>query len=238
MLPLQRLGGLKLFRPVALSAAGAILTTLVALTVSYLFFPVTGIEVKGARMFPEAEAWEAVPEHASLLFLNTEALKRRIQSNPWVKGAEVIKDWESGIVTVQVEERKAVMNGDFDGRRVVLAADGTKLPGLGGASLAQVGVEDEVQLEEISSFGKVLEESGVVLDSIDAIGAGGVEATVEGRRILFAGEVGDGQAQLLKGLIEDQSEASYFDLRSPERIVTAAEPPTEFGTESITDSGR
>jgi POTRA domain, FtsQ-type len=223
---------------VAISAAGAVLTTLVALTVSYLFFPVTGIEVKGARMFPEAEAWESIPKHASILFLNTDALERRIQSNPWVKGAEVIKDWESGIVTVQVEERKAVMDGDFDGRRVVLAADGTRLPGLGGASLAQVEVEEELQLEEISRIGKVLEESGVVLDSIDAIGAGGVEATVEGRRILLAGEVGDGQARLLKGLIEGQPEASYFDLRSPGRIATAAEPPTEVGTGSITDSGR
>ena len=230
---------LKLFRPVAISAGVAVLTALVALTVSYLFFPVTGMEVKGARMFPESEAWEAIPEHASLLSLNADALERRIQANPWVKGAEVIKDWESGIVTVQVEERKAVMDGDFDGRRVVLAADGTKLPGLGGASLARVGVNDEAQLEEISTIGKVLEKGGVVLDSIDTIDAGGVEATVEGRRILFAGEeVGDGQAQLLKGLMEEQPEASYFDLRSPERVVTAAEPPTEFGTDSVRGPGR
>ncbi len=222
----------------AISGTVAVLTALVALTVSYLFFPVTGIEVKDARMFRESEAWEAIPKHASLLFLNPDALERRIQANPWVKGVEVIKDWESGIVTVQVEERKAVMDGDFDGRRVVLAADGTKLPTLGGASLARVGVEDEVRLEEISRIGRVLEESGVVLDSIDAIGAGGVEATVGGRRILFAGEVEDGQARLLKGLMEEQPEASYFDLRSPERVVTAVELPTELGTESVTDPGR
>ena len=228
---------LKLFRPVAISAAAAVLTALVALAVSYLFFPVTGLEVKGARMFPESEAWEAMPEHASLLSLNTDALESRIESNPWVKGVEVIKDWESGIVTVQVEERKAVLDGDFDGGRIVLAADGTKLPGLGGASLARVGIDDEVQLEEISRVGKVLEESGVVLDSIDAINAGGVEATVEGRRVLFAGEVGEGQAQVLKGLMEERPGASYFDLRSPERVVTPAEPLTEFGTELVTGPG-
>lgn len=207
----------------------AVLTALVALVVSYLFFPVSGMEVKGARMFPESEAWEAIPEHASLLSLNTDSIERRIESNPWVKGAEVIKDWESGIVTVQVEERKAVLDGDFDGRRIVLAADGTKLPGLGGASLARVGIDDEVQLEEISNVGKVLEESGVVLDSIDMVGTGGVEATVEGRRVHFAGEVGDGQARVLKDLMEEQPGASYFDLRSPERVVTAAEPVTGPG---------
>jgi len=220
---------LELFRPVAISGAVAILTALIALAVSYLFFPVTGMEVKGARMFPESEAWEAIPEHASLLSLNADAIERRIESNPWVKGAEVIKDWESGIVTVQVEERNAVLDGDFDGRRIVLAADGTELPGLGGASLARVGIDDEVQLEEISSVGKVLEESGVVLDSIDIVDARGVEASVEGYRTLFGREVRGGQARVLKGLMEEQPEASYFDLRSPERVVAAAEPVTGPG---------
>jgi hypothetical protein len=207
----------------------AVLTALIAFAVSYLFFPVTGIEVEGARMFAESEAWEAIPEHASLLSLNADAIERQIESNPWVKGAEVIKDWESGIVTVQVEERKAVLDGDFDGRRIVLAADGTELPGLGGASLARVGIDDEVQLEEISSVGKVLEESGVVLDSIDIVDARGVEASVEGYRTLFAREVRGGQAQILKGLMEEQPEASYFDLRSPERVIAAAEPVTGPG---------
>ena len=238
LLPLQRLGVQKFFWPVAISAAVAVLTTLVALTASYLFFPVTGIEVKGARMFPESDAWEALPEHASLLSLNTDALKRRIQSNPWVKGAEVIKDWESGIVTVQVEERKAVLDGDFDGRRIVLAADGTELPGLGGARLTRVRVDDEVQLQRISKVSTLLEESGAEVDSIDAINAGGVEATVEGRRILFSGEIGDGQARLLKGLMEEQPEASYFDLRSPERVVTTADSPTEVGKESVAGPDR
>ena len=207
----------------------AVLTALIALAVSYLFFPVTGMEVEGARMFPESEAWEVIPEHASLLSLNADAIERRIESNPWVKGAEVIKDWESGIVTVQVEERKAVLDGDFDGRRIVLAADGMELPGLGGASLARVEIDDEVQLEEISSVGKVLEESGVVLDSIDIVDARGVEASVEGYRTLFARKVGGGQARVLKGLMEEQPEASYFDLRSPERVVAAAEPVTGPG---------
>jgi hypothetical protein len=222
---------------VVISTAAAVLTALVALTVSHLFFPVTGLEVKGARMFPESEAWEAMPEHASLLSLNTNALERRIESNPWVKGVEVIKDWEFGIVTIQVEERKAVLNGDFDGRRIVLAADGTKLPGLGGASLARIEIDDEVQLEEISRVGKVLEESGVVLDSIDAIDAGGVEATVEGRRVLLAGEVGEGQARVLKDLMEEQPGASHFDLRSPARVVIPAEPVTEFGNELMPGPG-
>ncbi|HZC18706.1 MAG TPA: FtsQ-type POTRA domain-containing protein, partial [Rubrobacteraceae bacterium] len=135
----------------------ALVTAIITLIVCYLLFPVTGVEVKGARMYPESEAWKAVPEHASLLLLNPGALERQIESNPWVKGAKVLKDWNSGIVTVEVEERKAVLDGEVGGRRVVLSADGTELPSLGGTELKRVGL-DEVQLEEILKMGEVLEE--------------------------------------------------------------------------------
>jgi hypothetical protein len=52
---------------------------------------------------------------------------------------------------------------------------------------------------------------------------------VEGYRTLFAKEVRGGQARVLKGLMEEQPEASYFDLRSPDRVVAAAEPVTGPG---------
>ena len=216
---------------IAVSATVAVLTAIVALVGSYLLLPVTGIEVRGARMLPESEVWGAVPKHASLLFLNTEALERQVKSNPWVKGAKVIKDWESGIVTVEVEERKAVLDGDVDSHRVVLAADGTELPGLGGANLNRV-VLDEVQLEEIVRIGEVLDENGVVLDSIDGVDASGVEATVGGRRVLFAGEVGESQARVLTDFMEEHPEAPYFDLRSPDRIVIVAGPGRELSGRS------
>ncbi len=216
-LPL-RLGARKFLWPVAISVAVATFTAFAAVFVSYLLFPVKGIEVQSARMFPESEAWETLPKYASLLSLSTETLQRRIESNPWVKGAKVIKDWESGIVTVKVEERRAVLDGDLGDRRVVLAEDGTELPGLGGGDLERVGL-DEVQLEEILRLGKVLEENGVGLDSIDGVGAGGIEATVEGRRVLFADRLGDGQALVLADFVEEHPEASYFDLRSPDRVV-------------------
>ncbi len=221
----------KFLRPVAISGAVALLTAFAALIVSYLLFPVTGVEVKGARMFPESEAWEAVPEHASLLLLNLDALERRIESNPWVEGAEVLKDWESGIVTVEVEERRPVLDGDLGGRRIVLSADGTELPGLGGAGLERIAI-DEVQLEEILRIEEVLEENGVALDSVDGVDAKGVDATVEGRRVLFAGAVGDGQVRALEGLVEEHLETPYFDLRSPERVVIDAEPGKESGAET------
>ncbi|MCA1739119.1 MAG: FtsQ-type POTRA domain-containing protein [Actinobacteria bacterium] len=225
---LPRLSPWRILRPLVISASVAALTGVIALVVSYLLFPVTGVEVQGARMFPQSEAWKAVPSYASLLSLNTDAFERKIESNPWVKGAEVLKDWESGIVTVKVEERKAVLDGNLDGHRIVVAADGTKLPGLGGAGLERIEI-DETQLEEILGVGEVLEVNGIAMDSVDEVGAGGFEATVEGRRVLFAGEIGDDQARSLKGLIEEHPEAPYFDLRSPERVVIGAEPQVESG---------
>jgi hypothetical protein len=222
----------KLLSSIAISATVAIVTTLAALAICYVLFPVTGIEVRGARMFSQSEAWEAVPYYASLLSLNTEVLERRVKSNPWVKDAKVIKDWESGIVTVEVEERRAVLDGDLGGRPVVLAADGTELPGLGGASLKRVEL-DEVQLEEIMSISEVLEENGVTLDSVDRVGAGGFEATVENHPVLFAGEVGETQAQALADFVEKQSHGASFDLRSPNRIVVG----TESGDQSRSSDG-
>ena len=221
-----RLGVRKFLRAIAISAAVAVLTTLSAFVISYLLYPVSGIEVRGARMFPESEAWEAVPNKASLLLLTPDILEKKIESNPWVKSARVIKDWESGIVTVEVEERKAVLDGNLGSRRVVLAADGTELPGLGGTSLKRV-VLDEVQLEEILKASGMLEKNGAVFDSIDAVGAGGVEATVEGHRVLFGGEVGDGQARALVDFVKSYPDAAYFDLRSPGRVIIGPAEPGE-----------
>jgi hypothetical protein len=203
---------------ISISVAAATLTTAAVFIVCYLYFPVTGVQVIGARMFPESEAWNAVPNRASLLTLNTAALEREVESNPWVKGAVVTKNWESGIVTVQVEERRAVLDAEVDGRRVILAADGEELPELGGASLERVAL-DEDQLGEVLEFARILESNGVRLDSVDDAGPGGIEATVEGRRVVFSGSVGGGQARALVGIMGDHPEARIFDLRSPQRVV-------------------
>jgi POTRA domain-containing FtsQ-type protein len=208
--------------------AVAALTTAAVFTLSYLILPVTGVQVIGARMFPESEAWNAVPDHASLLTLNTASLEREIESNPWVKGAVVTRDWESGIVTVQVEERRAILDAEVDGRRVILATDGTELPGLGGASLRRVEL-DEDQLGEILDFARVLESNGARLDSVDGAGPGGVEATVEGRSVVFSGRISVEQARALEEVMSEHPDARIFDLRSPERVVVGG--PSSGGTD-------
>jgi hypothetical protein len=169
-------------------------------------------------MFPESEAWNTVPDRASLLTLNTSNLEEKVESNPWVEGATVNKNWESGIVTVKVEERRPVIDAEVEGRRVILASDGTRLPGLGGARLEKVELEEDVW-GEVVGFTKLLEGEGVRLDSIDGAGPGGVEATVEGRRVVFSGEVSVGQARALEGVMAEHPDAPVFDLRSPERVV-------------------
>ncbi len=202
----------------AISAVVAALTTLVVFVVAYLAVPVAGVQVIGARMFPESEAWNAVPDHASLLTLNAATLEKKVESDPWVEGAVVTKNWNSGIVTVEVEERRAVLDAELEGQRVVVAADGARLPGLGGAALERVEL-DEGQLGEVLEFARVLESNSVRLDSVDDAGPGGIEATVEGRRVVFSGGVDDEQARTLKGIMREHPDAYIFDLRSPQRVV-------------------
>ncbi len=198
--------------------AVAALTTAIVLVVSYLIVPVAGVQVIGAHMFPESEAWKAVPDRASLLTLNAASLEDKLESNPWVEGAVVTKNWDSGIVTVEVEERRVVLDAEVEGRRVILAADGTRLPEPGGANLERVELGEDL-VGEVVEFAKVLESNGVRLDSVDEAGPGGIEATVEGRRVVFSGEVGAGQARALEGVMSQHPDAPIFDLRSPQRVV-------------------
>jgi hypothetical protein len=199
----------------------AVATTLTVVMITYLSFPVAGVRVEGARMYPESEAAGAFSNHASLLTLNEEMLTHEIESHPWVQSAEVNKNWKSGIVTVQVQERRPVLDAEVDGREIVLSSDGRELPGLGGAGLESVEL-DRDQVGEILEFARTLHKSELSLDSIAGVDAGGVEATVEGRRVIFSGDVGESRARALKHIMPEHPDAKIFDLRSPERVVVGA----------------
>lgn len=212
----------KLLRPICVSLAVAALTAVTVFIVSYLLVPVTGVQVGGERMLPERAVSQAIPDHASLITLNTWTLERKLKSNPWVEGVSVSRKWDSGIVSVQVEERRAVLDAETVGREVILAADGTELPGLGGADIRSVGIGED-RLEEVVGAMKVLENSGVELESIEAVGSGGVRAAVGGRVVRFGGNVEPEQARALEELMRKNPDASVFDLRSPERVVVGLE---------------
>ena len=192
------------------------------MVVAYLSFPVTGIRVEGATMYPESDAWDAVSQHASLLTLNGERLERRVEANPWVEGAEVLEDNESGIVTVKVEERRPVLDAEVEGERKTLALDGGELPGLGGAGLTRVELDGD-QVGDVVRVLRVLREGGLQMESVDAAGPGGIAATVEGRRVVFAEEVSEDQVQALGDVMGRWREAAVFDLRSPGRVVVTAD---------------
>jgi hypothetical protein len=200
--------------------------------VAYLSFPVTGIRVEGATMYPESDAWDAVSQHASLLTLNDEKLERRVEDNPWVEGAEVLEDNESGIVTVKVEERRPVLDAEVEGERKTLALDGGELQGLGKTGLARVEL-DEDQVGDVLRVGRVLREGGLQMASVDAAGPGGIAATVEGRRVVFAEEVSEDQVLALGNVMGRWRESAVFDLRSPGRLVVTADAEVGDGTGSL-----
>ena len=195
----------------------------------YLLFPVEEVRVEGNQMLPDSAILADIPERTSLPMIGARDMEREVDSNPWVKGVSVNKRWDSGMVVVEVKERDAVLNASLaGGERVVLAEDGTRLPGLGGASLAELEV-DRVRLEEIQDGQQALEENGVEVESVESVGAEGIELSV--RRpgasealALFSGEIGGGQARVLEGLLRERPEARYFDLRTPERVVVGGAP--------------
>lgn len=220
----------QVLRPLCVSIAVAALTAITVYIVAYLAYPVTGIQVEGDHMLPESKVWGAVPDRASLLTLNPELLERRLESDPRVEGAEVLKDWESGIVTVEVEEQRPVLKAQVDGREAVFAADGTELPQLAGTELPTVEL-NEKQLESILSAGQTLKKNGVSVETITGAGPAGVEALVEGRSVVFSDGVRVGQAEALPEVMRQNPDAPLFDLRSPERIVIG-EVSGEVGPES------
>ena len=172
-------------------------------------------------MYDGAEAARAVPDHASLLTLNNELLEDTIESNVWVEGAEVNENWKSGIVTVQVEERRPMLYAEVDGREIVFSSDGMELPGLGGAGLERMSL-DRDQVGEILDFARTLHESGIGVASVDEVDAGGIRATVEDRAVVFSGNVDDRQAEALGDIMPEHPDARLFDLRSPDRVVVGA----------------
>jgi hypothetical protein len=219
-------------RAILLSLTAALVTTAAVIVVAYLSFPVTGIRVEGATMYPESDVWNAVSKHASLLTLNEERLERHVESNPWVEGAEVLEDSQSGIVTVKVEERRPVLDAEVDGQRETLALDGASLPGLGGTSLRRVEL-DEDQVGDVLRVGRVLKEGGLLMESVDDAGPGGISATVEGRRVVFADEVSEEQARALGEVMGRWRQPAVFDLRSPGRVVVTGDADVGDGTGSL-----
>ena len=208
----------RLLRPICLAVAVAILTAITVYILSYLAYPVTGVEIENARMLPETEVWDAVPDHASLLTLNSNLLENRLKTNPWVKGVEVSKNWKSGIVSVKVEERHPMLKGEVDGQEVVFSGDGSELPKLGGVELERVEV-GENRLRDILNVTRSIEKNGSSVGLISGVDPRGVTAMVNGRRVIFSKDVGKLQARALPRLMEQNPDAPVFDLRSPGRVV-------------------
>jgi hypothetical protein len=180
-------------------------------------------------MYPESEVVNVIPDNASLLTLNKKVLEEKVESHPWVQGAEVNENWNSGIVTVQVQERRPILYAEVDGREIILSADGKELSGLGGAGLTRLEL-DRDQVGEILDFAKTLHRNGVGIDTIDGVDAGGIRATVAGRPVIFSRDVTDGQAEALKNIMPQHRDARVFDLRSPDRVVVGA--PDQTNTKS------
>lgn len=211
----------RFLRAISVSVAVAALTAATVYIVSGLLFPVKGVRVTGNSVVPAREVRAQIPDRSSLLTLNSGLLVRRLETNPWIEGARVLRDWRSGIVTVQVEERRAVLEANVSGKKIFVAQDGTRLPGAGGARLSPVNL-DRYELERVVDGIRVLEKNGVRVQRISSVTPGGVYARASGREVVFYGKVTTAQARALKEIMRRNPTAKVFDLRSPERVVVGS----------------
>lgn len=209
--------------------------------VSYLLFPVEQVNVEGNQRLPDEEILQNIPERTSLIAISARGLYSNVNSNPWVEGVSVNKSWRSGTVTVQVEERVPSLNVKLQsGGSVVVAEDGTRLPGLGGASLPEVELDAD-RLDEVQSIQRTLDEGGVEVESVNSVGAQGIVFSVsraEGpdARVIASDEVGSGQVEVLDNLLRERPEARYFDLRTPERVIANEQPPSDSASADASGS--
>ncbi len=210
--------------------------------VSYLLFPVEQVNVEDNQRLPEEEILQNIPERTSLIAISARSLYNDVNSNPWVEGVNVNKNWRSGTVTVQVEERNPSLNVKLqNGESVVVAEDGTRLPGLGGSSLPEVELDAD-RLDEVQSIQRTLDEGGVEVKSVNSVGAQGIVFSVsraEGQdaRVIASEDVGIGQARVLDDLLRERPEARYFDLRTPGRVIANEESATNSATADTGNSG-
>lgn len=95
-------------------------------------FRITSLNVAGRRQLKEAEILSAagIGERTSLLLLDVEAARTRLEAQPWIAQATVRKLYP-GRLEITVEERNAFALWQQAGKLYVIAADGTVLEPLG-----------------------------------------------------------------------------------------------------------
>jgi cell division protein FtsQ len=117
-------------------------------------FRVAAVALSGHRQLTEQEILAAagVTERTSLLFLDVDAARRRLESVPWIAQATVRKFYP-GRLEIALEEREAFALWQNNGKIAMIAADGTVLGAHGERKVASlplvVGPGAAAKAEEI-----------------------------------------------------------------------------------------
>jgi cell division protein FtsQ len=91
-------------------------------------FSIDAITIDGRHQLSDAEilASAGITDRNSLLFLDAQATRARLKSNPWIAEATVRKFYP-GRLHILIEERAGVALWQKDGQVTVISADGTSL---------------------------------------------------------------------------------------------------------------
>jgi cell division protein FtsQ len=89
-------------------------------------FPIASVSLSGERHVSRADVFAAagVSDHASLLFLDVEAARSRLQAIPWIAEATVRKLYPDRL-QITLNEREPFALWQVNGRISIVSADGT-----------------------------------------------------------------------------------------------------------------
>ncbi len=165
------------------------------------------------------------------------ALEARLESEPWIAGAEVAVSWP-GTVSITVIEHRAVAQVGSRGSAVVVAEDGTVLEPAGDAPMPVVAIEPATTRagERLSDrriigalgFVDALPRDLAVATEVEAEGEI-LWATVPGHRVrLGHGTDMEMKAAVLVAMLEtDIPPGAVIDLIAPTRPAVRAQPELE-----------
>jgi cell division protein FtsQ len=91
-------------------------------------FRIAAVAVSGRKQLTDGEilALAGITERTSLLFLDVDAARRKLEATPWIAQATVRKLYP-GQLAITLEEREAFAFWQMNGKVAVIAADGTVL---------------------------------------------------------------------------------------------------------------
>ncbi len=137
------------------------LLTIFALQIVFkpLFFVVHGVSVSGQAYLSESEVFKSsgIVRGESLITLSCKQAVRLLEANPWIKKAEVLKEWPTS-VTITIEERVPCLAIPYHNNFILVSDDGVALDVRNDFSSINLPILNGYVLDEVETNSSIMSE--------------------------------------------------------------------------------